>query len=197
MVGSRRALGGSAVALILVAACGGGSPSGAPTQAPTVTAAPTQATVTAAPTQAASTTDPFALVAKFEGTYSGTWRNTTFGSTGPASIEIHLDRTAGTIGFTLTLGGNVFGEPAPAPETISATITPGQPVSFTSKTFGLTTIELLDGEPFLEALDVPSARIQSFEGGFSVDATGINFNYTVKFRDGSPKANGTAFLTKN
>ena len=202
MVGSRRALAGSAVALVLVAACGGGSPSTAPTQAPTVTAAPTQpASATAAPTQAAATTDPYAFVSQFEGTYSGSWTNTTYGSTGPASIELHLDRAAGTLGFTISLGGNIFGGAAPAPETLSATITPGQPMSFTSKTFGATTVsvDMTGASPTVtvSSPDVPSARIKSFTATASIiDANSIDFDYVVGFRDGTPDAQGNAPLKK-
>ncbi len=48
------------------------------------------------------------------GKWTGTWTNTTFGSTGPASIVAKA--TTKTLAFTADFGGNVFGCPDPDPE---------------------------------------------------------------------------------
>lgn len=54
------------------------------------------------------------------GTWAGTWRNETFGSTGPASIVVTVTNTT-TFTFTSTFGGNVFGCSAPPPATGTVT----------------------------------------------------------------------------
>jgi len=192
-----RRIGSIALIGLVVGACGGG---GSSSQAPAATTAASTPTAPPAATQgAAATTDPLAVVSQFEGTYTGTWTNTTFGSTGPASISVALDRATGTITLTLTLGGNVFGQPSPAPETLTATITPGQPVAFTSKTFGPTTV---DFDPATKALtftsnDVPSARVKTFVAKATIaDPKTIDLTYDVTFRDATPPAHGTAKLTR-
>lgn len=192
--------------MVLIAACGGGTATETPgesqavatnspvTQAPAPTTAPTEGTTS-------PTADPFLFVAKFEGTYSGTWKNTTFGSTGPASIELKLDRAAATMGLKITLGGNVFGNTAPAPEELAAAIKLGDGLSFTSTTFGETTvsIDLAGGVPkvTVSSPDVPSPRIESFTATASIaDPNSIDFAYDVTFRDGTAAAHGTAKLTR-
>lgn len=194
---------------LVVAACGSAgaptvppttapaaSPTGAPTAPPTDTPAPTEPP-TASP---APTLDPFAFVAPYEGTYSGTWINETFGSTGTVSIDVGIDRVTGSIQLALTLGGNVFGNPTPKPETITATIGDGS-LEFTSRTFGETslTVDLEAGLPVLtfSSPNVPSDRIKTFTATTTiVDATRFEFEYEVTFRDGIPPARGRATLER-
>jgi hypothetical protein len=194
------------VLTLVLAACGSGGATTAPaTTAPAAspTAEPTTAaTDTPAPTEAtaAPTADPFAFVAPYEGTYSGTWINETFGSTGTVSVEVSIDRTSGAIRLELTLGGNVFGNPQPKPETITATIGGGS-LGFTSKTFGETTltVDLEAGAPVLtfSSPNVPSDRIKTFTATTTiVDPTSFEFEYEVTFRDGIPPAQGRATLTR-
>jgi hypothetical protein len=192
-----RVIAGAAAAALSLAACGGGTATQAP--AATSTPAPTQAAATSAASAAAATTNPMAAVDQFAGTYKGTWTNTTFGSTGPAEVQVTVDDAKGTIELKMTLGGNVFGQPSPAPETLTATITPGQPISFTSKTFGPTTISF---DPATMALtftsnDVPSMRVKTFVATATIaDPKTIELAYTVGFRDSTPDAKGTAHLTR-
>ena len=184
----------------LVAACGGGT---AATGTPGTAATSTAAAATTGPSQAAASapasSNPFAIVDQFEGTYAGTWTNTTFGSTGPAQVQLRVHHTAGTIEIRMTLGGNVFGQPAPAPETITATFTPGQPLSFTSTTFGPTTLAF-DATTLTVTFtsnDVPSARVKTFVATAKVtDPKTIDLAYDVTFRDSTPTAHGTAKLTR-
>jgi hypothetical protein len=191
-----------AVAVLVLAACGGG---GAATQGPAASSSPTQAAASqpaatqAAPSQAAASTNPFAIVDQFEGSYQGTWTNTTYGSTGPAAVQVRVHHTAGTIELRMTLGGNVFGQPAPAPETITAAFTPGQPLTFTSATFGQTTVafDLASMTLTFTSNDVPSARVKTFVATATIsDPKTIDLAYTVGFRDGTADAKGTAKLTR-
>lgn len=197
-----------ALALVL-AACGSGGAATAPattapaasaTAAPTVAATDTPSPTDPATASPASTADPFAFVAPYEGTYSGTWINETFGSTGTVSVEVSIDRTSGAIQLELTLGGNVFGNPEPKPETITATIGGGS-LGFTSKTFGVTTltVDLEAGAPVLtfSSPNVPSDRIKTFTATTTiVDPTTFEFEYEVTFRDGIPPARGRATLER-
>lgn len=48
------------------------------------------------------------------GTWDGTWKNQTFGSSGPAKFVVQQP-SASSFTFTATLGGNVFGCAAPPP----------------------------------------------------------------------------------
>jgi hypothetical protein len=187
---------------VILAAC---SPSATQTPAgSTIVPATPPPIGTTAPTQggAVETTDPFAFASQFEGTYTGTWTNATFaGSTGPASVEIGIDRAAGTISLGIDLGGNVFGAADPDPEALVATITPGGDMTFTSATFGPTTVvaDLSGSEPVItvSSPDVPSDRVQSFTATAAIlDSDNIDFAYEVTFRDGSPAAQGTAPLVR-
>jgi hypothetical protein len=51
------------------------------------------------------------------GTWSGTWKNETFGSTGPASIKAAALAGNTKLAFTADFGGNMFGCADPAGET--------------------------------------------------------------------------------
>jgi hypothetical protein len=200
-------------ALLIVAGCGGAtatpSPAAATAAPSTATVAPTSAptpAATAAATAAASPAasaglDPVALVAMFAGKYSGTWKNTTFGSTGAAALDVSVDRTAKTVSITITLGGNVFGAPAPAPETLTAPIA-ASGLTVTSKTFGQMTVTAVpDGAGWkvsATAADVPSARIKSFTTtGTVTNPASLQLTYTVGFRDSTPAAQGTISLTRS
>lgn len=145
----RRILAATFLILFVSAACGSSS-----TPAPSAPVATAAAATTSAPTVAPSTARPTTaapaptVATTFEdGRYAGTWTNTTFGSTGTAAIDVKVDRTAFTVAMTLTLGGNVFGAPAPAPETFTFPITLAG-VSFTgkSKTFGDLSVTMKDGK---------------------------------------------------
>jgi hypothetical protein len=189
----------AAAVIALVAACGGGSTTSAPAATSTATQAAAATATQAAATQGAASTNPFAVVDQFEGTYSGTWTNTTFGSTGPASVQVRVRHAESAVEITLTLGGNVFGQPSPAPETLSATITAGQPLSFTSKTFGPTTVtfDAATMKLTFTSNDVPSARVKTFVATATItDPKTIDLAYDVTFRDATPAAKGMAKLTR-
>jgi len=196
-------------AVILVAACGASAtpvPAAAtPTPAAatlTPTIAPTAAPATAAATAAASpSVDPVALAALFAGKYAGTWKNTTFGSTGSAAVEITVDQAARTMSAKMTLGGNVFGRPAPSPETLTLPISPSGGTS-TSTLFGPVTVTAVpDGTGYkvtFAAPNVPSTRIATFTAtGTITNPASINLAYTVTFRDGTAPAQGTVALTRS
>ena len=61
--------------------------------------------------------DPDSLV----GTYTGQWTNTTFGSTGAASLEVTFNAANSTMQFVLDLDGYVGGLSDPDPRTLNGT----------------------------------------------------------------------------
>ena len=180
---------------VVIAACGSSS-TAAPSAATSAPAAATTPAPTVAPTTARPSTPAPTLATTFdEGRYAGTWTNTTFGSTGSAAIDVKFDRVAFTAALTLTLGGNVFGAPAPAPETFTFPITPtGVSTTVKSKTFGDFTVTLNAGKATFKGDNV-SARVKTFEGTGTYAAGVITINYTVTLSDGS-KAQGVVNLKK-
>jgi hypothetical protein len=199
---------GVLLAALLVAACGAAAtPSPVPaTAVPTPTAAPTATLTptlppTAAPTTAASAAiNPAALAALFAGKYTGTWRNTTFGSTGSAMVEVTVDQAARTMSARFTLGGNVFGRPAPSPETLTIPLASG--ATSTSTLFGPVSVTAVpEGTGYkvtFSAPNVPSTRIATFTAtGTVTNPASIQLTYTVTFRDSTPAAQGTVALTRS
>lgn len=65
----------------------------------------------------AQTFDPDSLV----GNYSGTWTNTTFGSSGDAFLEVSFNQSNSSMQFILDLDGFVGGLPDPDPRTLNGT----------------------------------------------------------------------------
>ena len=183
-----------AVTVALLLACGTSS-SPASTPKPTPTPTPV----------ASATPDALALAALIAGRYTGTWNNTTFGSSGPITLEVKVDRAAGTVSFTLTLGGNVFGAPAPPPETYTIKPDAAQLSQLTytgrSAIFGdvtaTATMTGTQGTFKMLATNVPNPRIGGFEAtGTVTDPRSASGRYTVSFKDGSPPAQGTFTLAK-
>jgi hypothetical protein len=185
-----------AVTAALLLACGESS-STASTPKPTPTPTPTPL--------ASATPDALALAALVAGRYTGTWNNTTFGSSGPITLDVKVDRAAGTVSFTLTLGGNVFGAPAPPPETytIKPDATQLSQLSYSGRSaiFGdvtaTATMTGTQGTFKMVATAVPNPRIGGFEATATVsDPRSASGRYTVGFKDGSPPAQGTFTLAK-
>jgi hypothetical protein len=141
--------------------------------------------------------DPVSVVEEYAGTYTGTWTNTTFGSTGTIKLEISVDRSTRTMKVTTTLTGNVLGAPPPPPQTLTiplGTAQPGQPVTVTSPVFGTLTIAVnADGTLVGDAPDVPGAAVNSFHAELKESATGLAGTYSVALASGTT-ARGTLTL---
>jgi hypothetical protein len=136
---------------------------------------------------------------RFVGHYQGPWNNTTFGSSGTVDLAITLNAPARTLMVVTTLTGQVFGAPAPPPETLTVPLDasdPAKPVTVPSPTFGPLTLSLAsDGSLTLDAPTVPSANASTFHMVLRPSATGMNGTYTVGLRSGTT-ANGTVTLQK-
>jgi hypothetical protein len=98
-----------------------------------------------------------------------------------------------------TLTGQVFGAPAPKPESFKAKLDLSnltKPVTVTSKSFGAVTTALqADGSFTQNALNVPGSRVNTFKLVGRLTPTGVVATYTVGLADGT-QANGTITLTK-
>lgn len=182
------------LALALVS-CGGASATASSSPAASSAAAGSAAATTAAATSARPvTTAPAALFQ--DATFVGSWNNTTFGSTGPATFDIKVNAAAATMTVTITLGGNVFGAPAPAPETFTLPLSSaGATFTGKSKTFGDVTATLKDGAMTFRGDNVPGGRVKSIDGTGTYTLTTMSLAYNVALADGT-SAKGTVTLKK-
>jgi hypothetical protein len=194
----RRSFFASFFVVVVIAVACSSSPSASSPAAATSAAATTAATT--APTAAPSTARPPTAApgpAFEDATFTGPWTNTTFGSTGTATMAVKVDRTAFTLGLTITLTGNVFGSPSPAPETFSLPISAaGATFSGKSKTFGDVTAALkADGTVTFKGENVPGGRVKTIDGTGTWTTQAINLTYNVALSDGST-AKGTVALKR-
>jgi len=172
------------------------SPTTAATSAAAATSAPTTAPTAAPSIARPATTAP--LPAFEDASFTGPWTNTTFGSTGTATMAVKVDRTAFTLALTLSVTGNVFGAPAPAPETFTLPITAtGATFSGKSKTFGEVTAALkADGTITFKGENIPGGRVKTIDGAGTWTTQAINLTYNVALSDGST-AKGTVALKRS
>lgn len=195
-----RRLANGVLVLAFLGACGGSTPAATSTTPAAATSAAPATTATTAPTAAASSARPSsaAPTIAFQDTkFTGTWTNQTFGSTGPATFDVKVDRTAPALNVTITLGGNVFGAPAPAPETFTVPVSAAGGATFSgkSKTFGDVTATMKDGKITMACANVPGGRVKSMDVTGTYSATAIDMSYTVALSDGST-AKGVVNLKK-
>jgi hypothetical protein len=196
----RRAIFASFV-VVLAVACSSSPTTTATSSAPATSAAAATPAPTTAPTAAPSTARPATPPpgpAFEDATFTGPWTNTTFGSTGTATMAVKIDRTAFTLGLTLSVTGNVFGAPPPAPETFTLPITAaGATFSGKSKTFGDVTAALkADGTVTFKGENIPGGRVKTIDGTGTWTTQAINLTYNVALSDGST-AKGTVALKRS
>jgi hypothetical protein len=187
------------VLALALAACGGpAAPEATPTpeteqMAPTATTPPPSPTPEPTEEENAAYEQARALA----GQWSGSWQNTTFGSTGGANavIEVQPD---GAATFTIDLDGMVFGMLDPDPMTYEGTYdadgatfeAAGDPL------FGDLTITVAaDGEVAINGDLVPVEGIASLSAEGSITSDAIQLDYTVTFTGGG-EAMGVLNLTK-
>ncbi len=189
--------------LVLLACAGAPQPTATPepsptslptdTPAPTPTLAPTDTPApTATPTPAAA--PGYEAWQEFEGDWSGSWKNSTFGTTGSAEATVVV-RDDGTAEIMLDLGGGVFGAANPPAITLTGTYTATE-ATFTLEgdpTFGNITLT------FTAEGKVTGVVEKAMRGAGKVDLTGtmtqekMELNYTVAFS--AVKAKGVLALT--
>lgn len=140
----------------------------------------------------AQSLDPDSLV----GTYLGSWTNTTFGSTGGASLESSISGNGSTMQFILDLDGFVGGLIDPDPRTLIGSISPSVVTIDTSLDEG--DILLTWNANGVIAWDFTNITTPGFttQSGIGTGTSQeINLDYTVWFTSGD-SAVGTAHLEK-
>ncbi|MGE3171053.1 MAG: hypothetical protein AB7O97_00415 [Planctomycetota bacterium] len=129
------------------------------------------------------------------GTWSGTWNNTTFSSTGPVTMTVTQAGDTYTIAFDM--GGNVFGGADPALESFTATVsaTGATLTPTTSAVYGDLTGSLGGGGTLTISGQNITGAVDRFAFTGTWSATQVTGNVTITFDDTSTAA-GTATLTK-
>jgi hypothetical protein len=201
-------------AVAVVALTGSNSSSTKPTARRTH---PTVAGSTTTTTTAGSTTSTtvipkssnpvVALAQQYDGSYTGTFTNTTFKTSGPATLDLHIDPTAGTLAVNVGLNGDLFGGGAKAVRSIQGSIQLGNPsAAATTQTpsFGPVTGKLGSGlSVILTASAVPDPKVNTFQltgtlradqNGHALQPGGFDATFTVGFKDGTT-AQGTVTVT--
>jgi hypothetical protein len=131
-----------------------------------------------------------------QGTFSGAWNNTTFSTTGSATLVEAFVASSQTGFAQLTLGGNVFGSTAPPPMLFVGTYnsTTGLTSSSNSTFFGPMTMTIgLDGTWKVTANSVQSPNVNTLSITGTVRTDGFFGNYTVGLTGGG-SATGTILM---
>lgn len=161
-----------------------------PTSTPEPAAEPT---ATPEPTPTPSAYDTFKAVA---GEWTGSWTNTTFGSTGSAGATITINPD-GTASYVLDLGGLVFGLIDPPPKEFAGTYD-SSGATFQVQDddlFGDVTITVsADGAISFGGTDVPVPGIDSVSAEGTITAQAVEMSYTVTFSGGGT-AEGVMSMT--
>jgi hypothetical protein len=175
----------AAAAFLALAACGG-------TAAP---AATSPSPAASSPAASPSSAPVLALAAALDGKYTGSWKNTTFGTTGPLAIEWKFDKVASTLTATVTVGGNVLGAPAP-PAQVWVFKPDGQKLTYTGKSavFGDATAAIEGGPSSgtfaFKGVNVPGTTASAIDSTGTLGASEMTGTYTVGLTSGA-KATGT------
>jgi hypothetical protein len=136
----------------------------------------------------------------YVGNWTGTWTNTTFGSTGAARVVVTKDsaRAAGDLHFNVDLDGSVFGGSNPSPENLGATVAEDVATltATTSNTYG-TLSGTLEGDGTISGggTDV-AGQVKSYTVTGTWSATAIDADVVISFDDGSADATAKLALTK-
>lgn len=147
-----------------------------------------------------STNPVVALAQQYDGRYTGTFTNTTFNTSGPATLELRIDPTAGTLDVVADFDGDIFGGGAKELRRINTTVQlkdPSKAVATDTKSFGKVTGSLDAGlGVVLTAPDVPDPKVSSYvlTGMLRADKSGFDATYHVVFEDGTT-ADGTVTVT--
>ena len=132
----------------------------------------------------------------FQGSYTGSWNNNTFGTTGGAFLSQGIVQSTQTVLAQLTLTGNVFGGSAPAPMVFVGTYNAnGFTSTGTSAFFGLVTMTVsTTGAWTMTANSVPNSPVSSFSITGTARPEGFSGIYTIGFAAGG---GATGTITMN
>jgi hypothetical protein len=171
------------------------------TSSSTSTAPTTSSTLPVATTAVPRAADPVvALAQQYDGRYVGTFTNTTFSTTGPASLELRIDPATNKMAIDADFDGDLFGAGAATGRRISSSVALGDPnaaVVTETKAFGPVTGQIdASLAVVLTAAAVPDDKVKGFTltGRLRDDRTGFDATYAVTFKDGKT-ADGTITLS--
>jgi hypothetical protein len=185
---------------VLVAGCGSSTPnssappSAAPAQTPSAEA--TAAVVVTTTTDAAL--DAYPMLAGYQGHFTGSWNDSTFGTTGSMIWDLTADSAARTVEITVNVGGRFFGGTGAPPESIKLTHLAQGVINGTSAAFGGVSGTITpDGTLTITLTKLPGGLISKVEimGTFTGNNT-ISMAYTVSFAAGGAAATGTVKLNR-
>jgi hypothetical protein len=137
-------------------------------------------------------------VARVAGNWTGTWRNTTFNTSGPVTLGVTVNTVAETFQMVLDIGGGVFGAGDPPSETFTGSYSEatGASLTRTSTLLGTVTATVTPAGVLTgTCTNIPNAGINRIDFTGTVTASTIAINYTVTFTGGGT-AVGTMTLTK-
>ncbi len=137
-------------------------------------------------------------VTPYVGTYTGTWVNTTFGSTGTGTVVIGNNAVTRTATVTASATGSVLGSGGGVAPTTRVGAYGANSVSFTGDVTPMGTITSsmgVAGNIVASGVNIPNAAISRWDASGTITATQILLNFTVTFVSGGP-ASGTITLTK-
>lgn len=124
------------------------------------------------------------------GTYTGTWTNHRFGSSGPISFSVS-ETVPGALSIAVTPGGSVFGAEAPPLFTVAASLTRGDIIlSGGSASFGTVDGTITIGTDGMGKVQgtvraIPGEAIESVSFSGTLSSGVLTLQYTVNFKDGS------------
>lgn len=133
---------------------------------------------------------------EFSRAYTGTWRNTTFGSEGTAALTLTVNLAANLVVINFTLTGNIFGgSPPSGPIALSGTYNDkGFTATGNAAPFGPMTLTInSDGGLLFTANSVPSANVATFRITGSAHPDRVAGDFTVGLRP-SGTATGAVVL---
>jgi len=171
-----------------------------------VSSAPPSSTTTTSTLPVATTVVPraadpvVALAQQYDGRYVGTFTNSTFSTTGPASLELRIDPVMNKMAIDADFDGDLFGGGATTSRRISSSVALGDPnaaVTTQTNAFGPVTGKIDPSLAVVLTADaVPDEKVKAFTltGRLRSDNTGFDATYKVTFKDGKT-AEGTITLS--
>ena len=166
-----------------------------PATDPPATTRAAESTTTAAP-EPDERAIRIAGAALLAGDWSGTWTNTTFGSTGPIEVSLTVNSDAGFLVADADIGGFVFGIEDLAPAIFELDLVVGPPYTMRSELLGEFTLDLAsDGTVMLDASDVPAEGIASMTISGSLTPAGVEATYEIEL-EGGGGAEGTIEVSR-
>ena len=179
---------------LLVALVGAGCRNDTPT---TTAASPSPKAESPSPAPAEEEQDYAEEAKAQQGTWTGQWKNQTFGSTGSAKADVTVDEAAKTVTIVLDLGGSVFGERDPDPVTFTGSLDGRSSFQGNNSLTGAYQAELSEAAMTMtfSAPDVPGDRVQSLSGSAKIEGNTLTAEITITFPDGS-NAKSTLEMTK-